>query len=65
MKTLRNLIRLISIVAAASAQAAMPNATPLGAMAGQLHGPACVAADTNTGTLYVTDPAAGRVHATS
>ena len=47
-------------MAALAARAALPVATPLGALAQSLHGPARVAADA-AGNRYVTDPAAGRV----
>lgn len=60
MKTLCNLTWIFSIAWALAAQAAAPNATPLGALAQQLHGPARVATDA-AGNIYVTDPAAGCV----
>jgi DNA-binding beta-propeller fold protein YncE len=60
MRTLRNFFWLLPAVVALTAPAAAPNATPLGAIAQQLHGPARVAADA-AGNIYVTDPSAGRV----
>ena len=60
MKTLRIFIWFLPALVTLAAQAAAPNATPLGAIAQQLHGPARVAADA-AGNIYVTDPAAGRV----
>jgi len=60
MKTLCKLIWILPAVMALVASAAAPNATPLGAIGQQLHGPARVAADV-AGNIYVTDPAAGRV----
>jgi hypothetical protein len=51
---------VLLVLVALAVQAAAPNATPLGAIAQQLHGPARVAADA-AGNIYVTDPSAGGV----